>query len=105
MDARCAGTNRRKRTTQVLSAPVLRPGSSAIRRRRQSAASLHTVAQSEIDCLTALVTSLNHETMASALCVNASSTGPCDSSVMLNRFVFQNMLCIPIHIYHSPTES
>ena len=85
MDARCAGTDRRKRSTRGLFAPVLRPSSSAIRMRRQSAASLHTVAQREIDCLTTLVASLSHETMATALCVNASSTGPCDSSVMLSR--------------------
>lgn len=86
MDARCAGTDRRKRTTQGrLSAPVLRPDSSAIRRKRQSPASLHTVAQREIDCLTTLVASLSHETIATALCVNASNTGPCDSSVIPSR--------------------
>ena len=84
MDARCAGTDRRKRTTQSLGL-VQRPNRSVIRRKRQSAASLRSVAQTEIDCLTSLVSSLHHETIAMALCMNATIAAPCDDSVIVGR--------------------
>ena len=59
-----------------------------IHRKRQTAASLHAVAQTEVDCLTTLVSSLSHEAIALALCVNATSAAPCGASAPVGRWVY-----------------
>ena len=87
MDARCAGTDRRKRTTRGVGL-VRKPSHSVVRRKRQNAASLRSVAQTEVDCLTTLVSSLSHEAIALALCVNATSAAPCDASAPVGRWVY-----------------
>lgn len=85
LDARCAGTDRRKRTALGQGLVLRLADSPAIRRKRQSVVSLNSAAQREIDCLTALVPSLSHEAIVTTLCENATSAAPCDDSATVSR--------------------